>query len=223
MRQAPGRAYPRRPAPAHRKSPGESRAILFWEKGRPLTGRAHRVALAPIRGGVVVPVNVLFPFPVIGRVMAFGRPARRAAKLVFGEVELIGIELGVVLQDAPGQRVVFLAKPHEPAEAHDRISDLSGPLLDHHPLDRPDLVAVGTADRSSLDLIAGDQVMGLANVAALCRRLHHLAPSRLEIPRQRSGEKTGSGSLPLRSLAFSPCRRERGPWPSVALGTAATT
>jgi len=100
-----------------------------------------------------------------------------AAQLILVEVQLVGIELRVVLQDAPGKRVVFLAEPHEAAEAHDRIGHFAGPLLDHHALDRPDLLTVRAADGRSLDLVAGDQALGFANVTALCRRLHHLAPS----------------------------------------------
>jgi hypothetical protein len=122
-------------------------------------------------------VDVFLPLPIIGSVMPLRTAAGCAAQLILREVQFVGIELRVVLQDTPGKRVVFLAEPHEAAEAHDRIGHLAGALLDHHALDRSDLLTVRAADRRSLDLVAGDEAVGFANVAALCRRLHHLAPS----------------------------------------------
>jgi hypothetical protein len=138
--------------------------------------------------------------------------AGSAAQLVFRHVQLIGVELGIVFQDAPGKRVVFLAQAHEAAEAHDRIGDLAGPLLDHHAFDGSDLLSVRAADRSSLNLVAGDQGVGFADVAALFRGLHHHAPFR-EMLGQRSGEKHGSGFPASGSRVSGVIRSSRAPGP----------
>ena len=43
------------------------------------------------------------------------------------------------------------------AEESGRLSAISVDFVDHHALDTPDLFAIGTVDRGTLDLIASDQ------------------------------------------------------------------
>src|SRR5207249_11021599 len=49
------------------------------------------------------------------------------------------------------------------AEGHDRIGDLAAAFIDHDTFDRADPVAIAAADRGALDLVAGDQMRGLAH------------------------------------------------------------
>ena len=109
--------------------------------------------------------------------MPFGGTARSTAKLIFRQVQLVGIQLRVVLQHAPRQRIVLFTETHEAAEAHHRIGNLARALLDHDAFDRSDLFTVGPTDRRSLDLVARDEIMRLADFAALTGRLHRFSPS----------------------------------------------
>src|SRR6478752_7277338 len=52
---------------------------------------------------------------------------------------------------------MVVAEAQKSAEAEHRVGHLAADLVDHHPFDRADLVAIGAIDRCSLDLVAADQ------------------------------------------------------------------
>src|ERR1700681_2676588 len=84
----------------------------------------------------------------------------RPFELLFGDVDLVAVELWIVGQYRPRQRIVVFAEPHETAEAHDRISDLAADLVDHDPFDSAGLFAIRTVDRSTFHLVAADEAYG---------------------------------------------------------------
>src|SRR4029077_1558192 len=67
---------------------------------------------------------------------------RGTRELLFGDVDLIAAELGIVRQKRPWQRIVILAEAYEAAKTHHRIGDLAAALVDHHALDLADAIAV---------------------------------------------------------------------------------
>jgi hypothetical protein len=58
------------------------------------------------------------------------------------------------------QRVYNLAHAQKSAEAEDGVSHLATQLVDHHPLDAADLVAVSPIDSGAVNFVAADQVYG---------------------------------------------------------------
>src|SRR5512133_148238 len=107
---------------------------------------------------------------IVADALAFsGRPIRgralvefwRLAQLLFGDVELVGVEPRVVGEPIPGQRIEIRADAEETAETHDGISNLARPLIDHHPHDLANGLAVRAADLGTLDLVAGNQAVAL--------------------------------------------------------------
>src|SRR6266446_10021657 len=73
----------------------------------------------------------------------------------------IGIETFVVTQHTPRQSAIFVADAEETTKGHYRIRDLSGTLVDHHPLDRPEFVSIAAANRRAFDLVTRDQASSL--------------------------------------------------------------
>jgi hypothetical protein len=53
---------------------------------------------------------------------------------------------------------VVVADAKEAAERQHRVRQLAALLVDHDTLDRTDLGTIGAIDRSSLDLVAADQI-----------------------------------------------------------------
>src|SRR3954451_9934220 len=101
--------------------------------------------------------------------LAVGPVPRRALASVAGrvlqpllvEVDHVAADLGVVGQEAPGQGVVALAQTQEAAERHDRVGHLAGDLVDHEVVHRAETLALAIVDRRALDLVRGDQLVGL--------------------------------------------------------------
>src|SRR5258705_1799674 len=61
---------------------------------------------------------------------------------------------------------MVVADAKEAAEAQCRVGLLAAQLVDHHALDRPDLLIIGTKHRGALDLVAADQIAGLAFICS---------------------------------------------------------
>src|SRR3954454_10556037 len=70
------------------------------------------------------------PVPCAG-----GAVFRRRLELLVGDVDLIAAEPLVVGEQRPRHRIMVLAEAEEAAEAHPRIGNLAGHLVDHHALD----------------------------------------------------------------------------------------
>src|SRR5436190_2559183 len=119
---------------------------------------------SPVRSRPIVIVKSTLPITI--RATGFIEAAladRGAAQLLIRQVELIGVEILIVAQHAPWQRAIFLADTEEAAEGHHGIGDLAAAFIDHDAFDRADPVAIATADRGAFDLVAGDQMRGLAH------------------------------------------------------------
>jgi hypothetical protein len=67
---------------------------------------------------------------------------------------------------------MIIAETQEAAKAENGIRDFPAHLLDHHPFDRSDLVAVGAVDGGTFDLVTADQTGCLA-----CFGYHEFGPS----------------------------------------------
>jgi hypothetical protein len=67
---------------------------------------------------------------------------RRILELLLANVDLIALKPRIIGQKRPWQRVIVLADPHEAPKAHDRVSDLTARLVDHHPFDPANLLAI---------------------------------------------------------------------------------
>src|SRR6185312_6751388 len=94
---------------------------------------------------------------------------------------------------------MVVADAQEAAEAQYRVGHPAAQLVDHHALDRPDLLIIGTIHRGALDLVAADQISGLAFV---CR---HLVLSSIgACPNSRCSILSESDSTLGYEQAFSP-------------------
>jgi hypothetical protein len=93
-----------------------------------------------------------------------------ALKLLEPNAGNIATEVGVVLQGLPGKRIVVVTDSEKSPEAENSVRNLATLFIDHDPLDRPDLLAVGAVDRGSFDLVTSNQVTRLSGFHC------HLAP-----------------------------------------------
>src|SRR5512139_3425117 len=106
------------------------------------------------RSVVTVDSLVVFSVPVPARAFAvFWRPC----KLFFGEAYKVAANVGVIVEDRPGDRVVVFAHSHESAEAKDCISNLAAALVDHDAFDLTDLISVSAVHRGAFNFIAANQ------------------------------------------------------------------
>src|SRR5436190_1405375 len=96
----------------------------------------------------------------------------RALELLLADINLVTFQIGIVGEQRPGQWIIIFTDSHETAEAHYRVSDLSAELIDHHPLDLTDAVAVRAIDRRALDLVAADETDGFALLQRLALARH---------------------------------------------------
>src|SRR6185436_15239922 len=83
----------------------------------------------------------------------------------------VAAEGGIVFQRLPGQWIVVVADAEKSTEGEHGVRHPAALLVDHHALDRADLVLIGAIDRSSLDLVAADQVTGF-----VCFQGHRFPP-----------------------------------------------
>ena len=101
-------------------------------------------------------VSLLLPVPVRPGVIA---EDRRILQLLFGDPGDITVELRVIFQGTPGDGVVAMAEPQESTEAHDRVGDTAGELIDHQMVDFTDLLTVRFIDVGAFDIFARDKLM----------------------------------------------------------------
>jgi hypothetical protein len=79
------------------------------------TGPTHGRSVFEIRHAIIL-VNLaatlaVFPVPIIARVL------RRPLELLFGNVEAVPTEIGVILEGRPGDRIIVAADAQDAAEA----------------------------------------------------------------------------------------------------------
>src|SRR3546814_9061508 len=89
------------------------------------------------------------------------RIARRARNLILGQVYDIAALVGVIGQHLPRNGIMIAADAEEHAEFKHGIVALARALVDHHIDDRTDLFIFQIIDRGALNLVRGDQAMGL--------------------------------------------------------------
>src|SRR5690348_12658218 len=132
---------------------------------------------------------------------------RGAAKLLLGDAGTVSADPRVVFQGLPGQGIVVVAEAEEAAEAEHGIGHAPADLVDHHALDRADLVVVGTVHRGAFDLVAADQISELAFVDFSCGHSHRNPPC-------RSKEKPASTAIvPARPQPVGASPRSSGTMP----------
>jgi hypothetical protein len=116
---------------------------------------------------------------------------------------------------------MVVADAEKAAEAHHRIADLAGLLVDHDALDGADLVAVGAVDIGAFHLVAADQRCGFPGFCGCCRHdvfslvLSALLPcpangrARMKFPRSwNPAQNVALISVNVRCG----CRRPQGLW-----------
>ena len=116
-----------------RKGPGGCRGPFCSGYERDTVVVVHRAGAGSVR-----------PVPAIV-VAVFGR----ALKLLLGHAGTIATEVGVVFQRLPWQPVVVIANSEDAAEAEHGIRYPAAHLVDHHPLDRSDLLVVSAINGGS--------------------------------------------------------------------------
>src|SRR6516165_8952472 len=89
-----------------------------------------------------------------------------AAKLFQADVRPISLARHIVFQRAPRQRIEVNIGLEKSTALYYRVSDGSGLLLEHEPLDRANPLSVATVDRCSLHAITGNQGMCHDNLPA---------------------------------------------------------
>src|SRR3954467_5715577 len=67
-------------------------------------------------------------------------------------------KVGIVLQRLPRKRIVIVSNAEEATKSQHRVSDFAAHLVDHHPFDRTDALAVGAINGRPFDLVAADQI-----------------------------------------------------------------
>jgi hypothetical protein len=115
------------------------------------------VAVVVIHGAGSVHVG---PIPFVFIAVPWG-----TAELLFGYVRTIAANARVIFQRLPGQRVMIVADAEKTTEPKDCIAYLTAELVDHHSLDCPDLVVVGSVNGGSFDLVAAYQIARFSLVA----------------------------------------------------------
>src|SRR5690349_15708447 len=123
---------------------------------RPPRRSPPRAAVGPLVIGVDAPPVGLVP----GRVLARG-VARPGLERPLVQVDHVAALAGVVAQRLPGQGMAAPAHAEEAAEGHHRVGDLAGELVDHEVVGRAQALALAIVDRRALDLVRGDQAVGL--------------------------------------------------------------
>src|SRR5205085_1632254 len=144
-------------------SPGLAYVKPFAARRRRSARRAAFTGL-PIRRCPIVIVHSTLPLAI--GAAGFVEPGfadRRPLQLLVREIELVGVEIFVVAQDAPWQRPVFLANAEKAAKGHDRIGDPAATFVDHDALDCADPVAIAAPHRRAFHFVAGDQTRGFAH------------------------------------------------------------
>src|SRR5687767_11690582 len=80
----------------------------------------------------------------------------RVVKLLLGDIRAIIMQLRVVLQLAPGDRVRVGPNGEKAVERRNGVDDLAAHLLDLQVLDRPDAAPIGSKHSSALDPITAN-------------------------------------------------------------------
>src|SRR5262249_52256768 len=83
-----------------------------------------KISYAPIGRNLVVLVQPALPLAVAPVEFAARAVGGGLAQLFVGNIELVGLQRGVVMQCVPRQRMVFLPHAEEAAEFHHRVGDL---------------------------------------------------------------------------------------------------
>src|SRR5437764_12499694 len=89
---------------------------------RSLSARRAAFTGLPVRRGPIVIVHSTLPLAI--GAAGFVEPGfadRRPLQLLVRQIELVGVKVLVVAQNAPWQRPVFLADAEKAAKGHDRV------------------------------------------------------------------------------------------------------
>src|ERR1700730_6342363 len=136
-------------------------------RARPATARniaatpafQSRSEAAPIWRCSVIAVQLRFLRTIAPVEIQVGAERRRAPEFLIVDVELVGLESGVVGEARPWHRKQGGSHAEEPAETEPRVGHLAADLVDHQPFYVAELVAVRPTHRSTLDAIARDQLV----------------------------------------------------------------
>ena len=137
----------------------------------PCVAQASGPAIAPIGRGAVVAVQALFVVliaPMRLRAGGVGRGAFERARL---DIDDVAAERRLIFELRPGDREMIAAEAEEPAERHDRIDRLARALVDHHVVNRAELLAMRVEDVGALHLARLDERMAL-----VAGRVHECSP-----------------------------------------------
>jgi hypothetical protein len=74
------------------------------------------------------------------------------------EIDAIATDFGVIIEQIPGQRMIFFAGSKKAAERHHNTGNLAGVLVDEDRIDAAELFIVLTIDRRVLHLVGTDQL-----------------------------------------------------------------
>src|SRR5215217_6938769 len=97
---------------------------------------------APVVGGVAVVVQFPLSLPIRPIVVAFAIKAGSATNLVFGDIGPKAAEARIIIQLVPRDGVLIATEAQEPTQGQNRVSHLSGLLVDHEPLDGADAISI---------------------------------------------------------------------------------
>src|SRR4051812_7500289 len=75
-------------------------------------------------------------------------------ELPLGDAGDVAAEIGIVFQRLPRQRIMVVADAEETPKAQYRVGHPAAHLVDHHPFDRSNLLAIGAVHGRALDLVA---------------------------------------------------------------------
>src|SRR5918994_6981629 len=116
--------------------------------GMTLPGAARPSGNQPVVGYLIVVMQVLLALP-IRPVLIATREAGCLPKLLCGDLDAIPSQAGVVIEHAPGHGVLVRTHAEKAAERHHRIGHTSTDLVDHHPLNRADVLAAAVVNSSA--------------------------------------------------------------------------
>src|SRR5437016_3245875 len=92
-----------------------------------------------------------FPISIRPRVVA---ELGRIFQHLFSDVRPKATERVVVVQRTPRDRVVAVVETHKTTEAHDRIGNTTGGLVDDHMIDLTDLLVADAVHFGAMDVLA---------------------------------------------------------------------
>src|SRR5258708_7696817 len=106
---------------------------------------------------------------------------RSVAKLLVGNVDLVGFSQNVISQRGPWHGTMLFSEAKETTRGQDGKSNPPRKLINHQPLNDADFFAAGTANSGTFYAVTGDQFMSHSRLPAIVRTDGGVQPDLLSV------------------------------------------